>query len=341
MKRTTIQDVASQAKVSIATVSRYLNGRYESMGEATRRRIADVIDELGFRPNALAQGLKGNRTRIVAAVVVNTSYPFCVGFLRTLGNMLSLAGYHLFVCESGGDEARERQIIESLLAQRVDAIVVQSDGHNNHLLDDIAKTMPVVFADRGFDVPNAYHVTTNNFELAERVTQHLIYEGYERILYVTEDPGTTVTTRQNRLDGYRLACERADFEPIEVIVNRKDVRSYQAVYDLLPAASQSGTVPIAVFTANSLLMVQLYKRLANSGLSMPNQLGLATFDDPDWAQFVEPSLTCIRQPAFEMGEDTGKRLLDLLERNIQISEDARCVVVPSTLIIGGSSQRNG
>lgn len=336
-KRITIQDVASQAGVSITTVSRYLNGRYASMGKATRTRIGEVIDELGYRPNALAQGLKGNRTHIVAAVVVNTTYPFCVGFLRPLGNVLSRAGYHLFVCETGGDIQRERDIIESLLAQQVDAMVVQSDGHNNHLYGEIATTMPVVFADRGFDVPSAYHVTTNNYEASKRVTQHLIDSGYKQILYVTEDPEDVIPTRQHRLNGYTDACLEANLETWTIIVDKSNQATFQTVYDAIPSAEDKAALPMAIYTANGLLMVQLYHRLVHSGLNVPNQLGLATFDDPEWAQFVEPSLTCVRQPAVAMGEHTAKFLLELLERGA-VLDDAKKQVVPSTLIIGGSTE---
>ncbi|GMA63603.1 hypothetical protein GCM10025859_40430 [Alicyclobacillus fastidiosus] len=227
-KRVTIQDVARHAGVSITTVSRFLNERYDSMSEATRGRIEAVIRDLGYRPNALAQGLKGNRTKIVAAVVVNMSYPFCVGFMRSLNQTLSPAGYHLFVSETAGNPDRERAVVQSLQAQRVDAMVLQTGGQNNDLLAAIATQMPVIFVDRKYSVPGVTNVITNNREASEQLTAHILEQGYRRVLYVTEEEDG-VHTRKERLQGYLQACHKRSIKPWVITVDRDQKDTFDVV----------------------------------------------------------------------------------------------------------------
>ncbi|EPZ42520.1 LacI family DNA-binding transcriptional regulator [Alicyclobacillus acidoterrestris] len=336
-KRVTIQDVARHAGVSITTVSRYLNERYDSMSEATRSRIAEVIRNLGYRPNALAQGLKGNRTKIVAAVVVNMSYPFCVGFMRSLNQVLSPAGYHLFVSETGGDSERERAVVQSLHAKRVDAMVLQSDGKNANLLAEIAKQIPVILVDRAYSIPHVTNVITNNLEASQRLTEHLFDQGYSRVLYVTEAEDG-VHTRRERLQGYLSACQVHSVAPFVVTVDREREDTFQAVLDGLVAVKAQA--PIAIYTGNGLLMLRLYPKLMELGLHVPSELGIATFDRPDWAELVKPSLTCVEQPVDAMGAITGEMLLDRLEKpgetaNVTVPGEKK---IASDVIVGGSTQ---
>ncbi|WAH36914.1 LacI family DNA-binding transcriptional regulator [Alicyclobacillus dauci] len=333
-KRVKIHDVAERAGVSITTVSRYLNERYEAMSDATRQRIASVIEELGYRPNVLAQGLKGNRTRSIAAIVVNMGYPFCVGLIRSLNRVLSPAGYNLFVCETGGDRMRERDMIESVQAQGVDGMVLQTGGQNNDLLADIAKVMPVIFVDRYFDLPNVTNVITNNLDASRQMTDYLYRSGYKRILYVTEAEAG-INTRKDRLAGYIEASGEAGVSPWVIKVDRGDQATFKDAAEAL--ATPDLPWPRAVYTANGLLMMQLYRYVREKGFEVPTELGLATFDEPDWAGLVAPTLTCVRQPIDEMGEWTGRQLLAHLSKHLEPTGQSRLEVIESGLVIGGST----
>lgn len=328
-KRVTIQDVAAESGVSITTISRYLNGRYEAMSESTRQRIQDVIREMGYRPNALAQGLKGNKSRMVAAIVVNMGYPFCVGFIRSLNQVLSPAGYNLFVSETGGDPVRERDIIRSLQAQQVDAMVLQTGGQNNDVLAEIAKSIPVVLVDREFEVENATNVLTDNFAASRELTSHLASCGYRTIQYVTEaEEG--IRTRADRLRGYLVTCEELGIKPHIHVVQRGNVSTFERVS--VEVQKQVALGSTAVYTANGLLMMELYPFLSALGYHVPDELGLATYDDPDWATLVDPSLTCVRQPIDEMGEYTGSVLLREMENRAELTGDSQRIELPSTLV---------
>lgn len=309
------------------------------MSPATRRKIADVIDQLGYRPNALARGLKASQTKSVAAIVVNMGYPFCVGFLRSLSRMLASQGYHLFVAETDGDAAVERDVIQSMFSQRVDAMVLQSGGDNNDLLASIASQIPVVLVDRAFDVDHVTNMITNNAEASSEMTRHLFDRGYRRVVYVTE-PEAAAPTRVERLRGYLEVCTERGIEPMVVRVERNDDGAMADVARNIPSLSIER--PFAVYTANGLIMMALYKPLRALELRVPEEMGLATFDEPDWASLVDPSLTCVSQPVDEMGTLAATVVLEQIGGVIDTQDDDAAVsrtarVIPSTLILGGST----
>jgi len=308
-RKVTIQDVARDASVSITTVSRYLNQRYDSMSVETKMRIERVIEELHYQPNAFAQGLKANKSKMMAVVVVNIGYPFCVSLIRSLNHVLSTAGYNLIVCETGGQAKREAQILKSLAGQRVDAMVLQTNGENNDLIAEIAGDMPVVLVDRQFSIPGAMNVITDNRESSLLMTTHLIKQGYHQIIYVTEAEGQ-LSTRVQRLSGYLAGCEEQGYTPWVGWVNREDKQSFDRLIQSIRARA---TASIAVYTANALLMLELHPLLQKIGFEIPQRLGLATFDEPDWAGLTTPSLTCVRQPVEDMGQITADILLRQLK----------------------------
>ncbi|WP_206832325.1 LacI family DNA-binding transcriptional regulator [Alicyclobacillus fructus] len=333
-KRATIQDVAREAGVSVTTVSRYLNGRYESMSDRTREKIADVIARLGYRPNALAKGLKAQRTQTVGAIVVNMGYPFCVGFLRAFSRALGAEGYHLMVAESEGDARRERQLIESLVANRVEAIALQTSGANNDYLEDLAREMPVVLVDRAFSLPHAYAIGTNNRDASREMAWQLFDLGYERIVYLTEDE-RGIPTRTERLEGYLEACRVALREPEVMRVRRGDASSFADAIARVDAEIRRGR-RTAVYSANGLILMECYRALRQLGHPVPSALGLATFDHPDWADLVDPPLTCVRQPVDEMGEEAARMVIARL-RGEDVPEKTR--VLASTLVMRESTGR--
>lgn len=336
-KRVTIEDVAKSAGVSISTVSNYLNKRYESMSTSTQGRIAKVIADLNYRPNVLAQGLKANKTRTVAAVLVNIGYPFCVSIMRSLTDVLSKEDYSLIVCETADDAERERKILDSLVAQQVDAIVIQTNGVNNDRLAEIAKMMPVVVVDREFSIPHIVNVITNNEASSEALTDALFDQGYERVLYVTESVGN-ISTRRDRLAGYKVSCEKHGRSPWIGWVNRSQSHTLSELAATL--LEENPTYPFAVYTANGLIMFELFPHLKRLHYSTPDQMGLATYDDPDWGRLISPPLTSIRQPTEEVGMFSARVIIDLLESKNIVSK-RQVKVMDSVLVLRESTARIG
>lgn len=308
-KRPTIEDVAREAGVSITTISRYLNERYEYMSAKTREKIDAVIQRLDYHPNAMAQGLKASRTKLVAVIVVNISYPFCASVIRALSDAMAPAGFGLLVFDTGGDPAREREFLLSLKSQNVEGIVIQTNGANQDLLREFAKELTLVMVDRRFNIPQAANVITNNENASYDLTTALFSSGYHEVIYVTE-PEKGVSTREDRLHGYRRACQSAGNPEAVEWVDKSDPSSLRSVVSGLQ--SRPPGRPFAVYTANALIMLDLYPQLLQLNRKVPEELGLATFDDPDWTNVTTPPMTSIRQPTEEMGRLAANLILSKL-----------------------------
>lgn len=320
--------------MSITTVSRYLNGRYEIMSENTKKRIQSVIETLNYQPNVLAQGLKGNRSRIVAVVVVNIGYPYCVALIRAIQDVLTTEGYSLAVCETGGDSNRELQVLQSLQAQQVDGLILQTSGHNNAEIRKIAAVTPVVLVDRSFSIPGVTSVVTNNESASKGITSFLFEEGYQNVVYVTEDVAG-ISTRAERLSGYQSACGFYARAPLVYLVNRDRLTSFSTVIRDLETMAQEQLT--AVYTANGLIMRELYPALLNKGFQGPSPIGVATFDEPDWADLIRPRLTCVRQPTQETGQWAAHEILRMISEGHTSTSDL-VHVLESTLVIGESTK---
>jgi LacI family transcriptional regulator, kdg operon repressor len=333
-KRVTIQEVAREAGTSITTVSRYLNGRYENMSQETKEKIKKIIEMLDYQPNTLAQGLKGNRSRIVAAVVVNIGYPYCVSLIRAIQDVLTPAGYSLAVCETGGDAERELRVLQSLQAQQVDGLILQTNGDNNEELHKIASRTPVVLVDRTFSIPRVASVVTDNEVASNTLTTHLLQQGYKNVMYVTEEVGQ-ISTRDQRLNGYIAACCARGVEPWICWVNRAHPDTFSHAIDALETKKDAR--PYAVYTANGLLMKEIYEALIDEGMHIPNLLGIATFDEPDWVNLIRPTLTCIRQPTQETGEWAANEILRRMAVDF-VPPVVEVQVLKSTLVYGDSTR---
>ncbi len=336
-RRITIEDVAREAGVSITTVSRFLNQDYGAMREETKNRIQSVIEQLGYHPNKFAQGLKRNRSKTIAVVVVNLGYPFCVGVIRSLSDALHQAGYSLLVAETGAHAEREEKVLRSLMAQPVDGIVIQTNGANNGLVEEIAKSTPVVLIDRQFDVPGAVNIVTDNAEASEQLTANLFAQGYERVLYVTEEL-QQISTRVDRLRGYEAACRKAGKLPWVAWIERARPSTLQEAVNELKATRPQK--PFAVYSANGLIMLDLYPLIRQLDYQVPSEMGIATFDEPDWAKIATPPLTCVRQPTREIGKSAADELLIALrsKQDASVRRTSR-IILPSKVIPAGATLR--
>ncbi|MBL0385901.1 LacI family DNA-binding transcriptional regulator [Tumebacillus sp. ITR2] len=334
-KKVTIRDVAHAAGVSIATVSRYINQNFSSMSEETKLRIEEVILTLNYHPNKMAQGLKG-QSRTLAVVVVNMSYPFCVSVIRSISEALNAAGYSLLVCETGDDPKRELTLLHSLVAHGVDGIILQTNGQNLKVLQDLAQKMPIVLVDRHFEIAGVKNVITNNEESSYLLTDALCTEGYECIYFISETLNG-LSTRTERLAGYQRACEERSLDPHVCWVDRSDPATFEAVMEQLRQHPRQQ--PFAVYTSNGLLMMELYPMLTGLALQVPQEMGIATFDEPDWVKLTQPRMTCIRQPTHEIGQLAATTVLERLRGDIKAHLQPAVQTIPSVLVFSPSTQR--
>jgi LacI family kdg operon repressor len=334
-KRVTISDVASLAGVSKTTVSRYLSGQYDALAEETCTRIAEAVKELDYRPNIMAQGLKGNRSKLIGIVVADITNPFSTAVLRGAEDVCKKNNYSIMVCNTDNDPAKERDYIFMLQSHRIDGLIITTTGENNEFLLNLTKdNIPVVLLDRrspeaGFDM-----VVTDNRGTTSKAVAFLINQGYKKIGFFSGPIGG-ITTRAERLDAFRSIFsnqKNSEVQSYEYEINFDDPNELEQKLDAFLSESK-GQVP-AIFAVNGVIMLKIILALQKKGLRIPDDIAVMGFDNLDWTPAVGSGITVIEQPTYELGVVAMERVLKRIEDNSSLPEN---IELPTKLIIRGST----
>lgn len=311
----TINDVAKKAGVSKSTVSQFLNGRYEFMGAETRKRIAAVVEETGYRPNAVARSLKQKKTHTIAAIVSSILNPFMTSSIRGAEDRCKESGFNLILCNSDDDPRQELEYLQTLLAKQIDGIIISTTGRNNEELRKLNQDgVPVVLFARSVTEIGADSVTVDNFAGVRMGIDHLVANGHTRIaFFVLPYSTTSVTPRRERAQAYRelVRLRGLPFQDDWLVETPNDeALLWQKVEPLLNA---QGEKPTAFFGGNDLMTMSLVRLLAKQGIRVPGQVAMIGFDEWEWAAYLSPPVTVVAQPSYEM----GWKATDILVRRIE------------------------
>jgi LacI family repressor for deo operon, udp, cdd, tsx, nupC, and nupG len=331
VRKPRIDDVARLAGVSTATVSRAL-ATPDQVKPTTRAAVARAVQETGYVLNLAARNLRTRRTRAVLAVVPDVSNVFFTQVLRGISDTLHLHGYRLVIADTGNDARRERDHAEFAQAGWVDGLLLL----NGRLLSPASSdarpaAIPTVsLCERitGSDLPL---VETANRDAARDMTEHLLQLGHRRVGYVAGPAGNIL--ERDRFAGYRdaLAAHAIDLDPSLILPGDYTLGAGEAAaaaYLSLPE------LPDAVFASNDAMAMGLIRGFAGAGLSVPDAISIAGFDDIEFAAAYNPALTTMRQERNEIGVQATRMLIDLIEgrepTSLQISLPAAIVKRNST-----------
>jgi LacI family transcriptional regulator len=318
----------------VATVSHVLNDTRPVLPH-TRQAVLDAIDELGYTPNTLARSLVTARTRSIGLAVSAISNPYFTEILQGVEAAALEHGYSLLIADPHDDPEHERKVVQLLHERRVDGVIVAPSAEPRGLLALLEQHgLPTVFLDRLIDgVPADTHrgdttedapeklepataplrfdqVCAENAEPMARLVTHLAGLGHRRIGLVAGLPGLSTTSE--RISGYRHALAASGLPFDERLVAHGDSAAdgaERATGALLSLAAP----PTALVTANNAMTIGALRTLRARGLSVPDDLALACFDDFAWADLFSPRLTAVSQPSKEIGAQAVRLLLDRLE----------------------------
>lgn len=325
----TIKDVARASGVSSMTVSRVINESQKVRPE-TRRRVEQAIAELGYVPSRLARGLSRQRTGTLAVIVPDVANPFFTQVVRAAEEVGRRGGYGVILCDTRADLSVERDVVEELIAHRVEGIVIApvSDLSAAHLrrLDEFR--VPCVLVDRTLPGVERDAVVGDSFAGARRLVEHLIALGHDRIGLIVES--NQVSTARDRRRGYEAALAAAGIalDPSLVVETAVDpVGGAEGMRRLLELEQR----PTAVFTVNNLVALGAIEAVRGAGLEVPDDVALVCFDDIEYASRLYPFLTALEQPA----ETFGTVATQLLLERIQGRGPARrhVVVLPGEFVV--------
>lgn len=300
----TIYDVARRAEVSPATVSRVVNG-HPNVDPGLADRVREAMSALDYRPNAVARNLRRSRTSLWGLIISDISNPFFTALVRGVDDVAQREGFSVVLCNTDEDLAKEGQYVNAALTEQMAGVIISPSGgalHVNRLAD---ARIPVVVIDRQLPDASVDTVLVDNEHGAELATAHLIGSGYRRIACITGPSG--LYTAERRLLGYRQALAAHDLPYDEALVRFGDYREgggYHAMASLLALDRR----PDAVFTANNMTTVGAVECATDAGLRVPDEFGVAGFDDLPWGNLIRPRLTTVAQPTYDLGRNAAELL---------------------------------
>jgi len=333
---TTISDVAVHAGVSVMTVSRYFNDPAK-LAAATFERVKTAVDELGYVPNATARSLTRGRSDTVALVVADMRHPFFLAIARGVEDVAQAAKYVLFLGNSHETLARERQYLETVISRRVDGVILAPTHGKRHNLEVLRQRgVPTVLIDRRLPDYDLDVVRGDTFTGGRILTEHLVAEGYRDIAFVGGTPG--VSSLVDRLGGYEQAMAQAGLTPRSML-GRYDQASGEKIVGAMVAAARRGeaSLPDALIAANNMVALGVLLALRKHAIRVPDDLAVAGFDDFDVASQLDPFLTVVRQPAYEMGREAMQLLLNRFEQGDRPTAER---VLPVELVVRRSTRRS-
>ncbi len=330
-KNLTINDIAAQAGVSKATVSRVLNTP-EKVAEKTRNRVLAVIRTTNYRPNPLARALNIQRTGIIGVIVSDITNPFYALMVRNIEEVCRAHHHYIFLCNTDGRREEEEFYIRSLVEKKADGIILgatQMDSKNLHLLYE--SEIPFIFVSRlPQERERCDYVTADNEQGGYMATQYLLSLGHTRIAYL----GGRWETSSNleRFEGYKKALMERDLPPQEEYLFSGEFRMEGGYEEGLRILALGKNRPTAVFCANDYMAIGLLEACRERRVKVPEELSIVGFDDIPLSALKSIQLTTVSQSVAELGALSGKILIDKI-LNPQKRNVRQQVVFPPKLVV--------
>lgn len=303
----TIVEVARLAGVSTSTVSHVINGT-RNVEPATRKKVQDAIEKTGYRRDALARAMRRSRTDSIGLVVSDAGEPAFAEMVHGVEYAAAAQNLTLVLANSAESPERESRAVQTLLQRRVDGLILARcpDSAPDVVAQLGEPSPPVVLLDRVFDGVPCDQVGADNRESMRRLAEHLLDSGHRRFVVVAGD--TRVPTLTERLAGFRDAAgARSDVEAV-VLEGIENGRLEAALAEALGRREAT-----CVIAASSPLAVAALEGLRDAGIAVPGDVAFATFDGFNHSDLFQPSITTVRQPAFDMGVAAVGLLLERLQ----------------------------
>jgi LacI family transcriptional regulator len=330
----TLHDVARAAGVHISTVSRALDpAKSARVKESTRTRIIEIANELGYRPDLVARGLKSGKTGTIGVVAADLGNTFVTPIIHGIAASLETVGMLPAIAETQDDHARMANIVDHMLSRRVDGIIaLAARTADKELLESANHLVPVILAGRPLDRTSLHQVVHDNEAGGRLVAEHLRSLGHANVAQLRGP--IDVANFPRRAKGFSSVAKEAGMieitipEQAERPVTEEGQRLMEALLDT------STELPTAVFAHNDLMALGALSVLRLRGMRVPDDMSIVGYNDLMTVAHLTPPLTTVRYQSLEAGRVAGKMMVDLLA-----GEHTDDVWLPPTLIARGSSRR--
>jgi LacI family transcriptional regulator len=336
-KEITIYDLAKKLNISIATVSRALKDD-PVVSKKTKKKIADLAQEMGYRSNNFARNLRNQKTNTIGVIIPRLNSYFMSTVIAGIESIANKEGYNLIISQSSESFDKEMASAKTMFNNRVDGVLVSLayDTENlAHFNSFFKRHIPLIFFDRVVEDENSTNILIDNRKAAYEATTHLIKQGCKRIVHITATPKRNVYV--DRLQGYKHALSDNDIpfkEDYVIISNLSQEAGAIAAQEIL----QMNPLPDAVFVANDNCAVGCMLALKHAGIKIPEDIAFVGFNNDPVSKVIEPNLTTINYPGYEMGEVAARNLINHLNGKATI-QSTNTIILRSELIIRDSSKK--
>lgn len=332
----TIRDIRNKTGLSLATISKYLNGG--NVLPENRKAIADAIEELHYEVNEVARGLATQRTRTIGVLIQSFDNIFAGTIVSNIERILRKHNYGTIVCDCQGDKKLEEEEIHFLLGKRVDGIItIPTAGNSEYLQHAVDRKIPVVLLDRAFGDAEFDSVLVDNKTAAWEAVQVLLENGHRKIGMICGDDSEY--TARERLRGYYKALENANVD-IRMDYVRRGKLTVEHGYQAMKAFLNMKDRPTAVFMSNYEITLGGVIAVNESGIPFPQEISMIGFDNFMLSKVVKPSLWMVSQPMEKIARQAAEIMLMRLESGAAEKMEPVQHIVLQTSIYQGQSVRN-
>ena len=311
--RITMADISRMAGVSVASVSKVVNGDYSRVSRETRERILRVVRETHYQPNRLARGLATKRTGILGLLVSDITNPFFAALAKGVEDRANASRYNVILCNTDDLPEREAAYADILRQTAVEGVIVTGGQRMDQglLTERLSRwSIPFVTIERYID-EQTVGVFLDNVKGTFMATRHLLDKGHRRIAFIGGD-AALATERNNRLVGYRDAMTGSDVGYDASLV-RLGTYHIETGSRMIAELLDAGVGFTAVVCGNDLIAFGVVNALRERGRSVPEDVSVIGYDDIFMASLFQPHLTTIRQPIYQMGSYAVESLLSLVQ----------------------------
>lgn len=306
----TIKRIAELASVSTATVSKVLSGKDQYISEPTRQRILEIVDEEGYIPNGIAKSLKMKKTKTIGIIMPDVMNLFFSELARGAEDAAEKKGYSVILCNTDNKESKEEKYLNVLQEKMVDGIIMTSAERSINKSINRIKT-PMVLVDRDIDTDKKVgRITVDNEKGIYNGVNYLINKGCKNIGFISGSKENRLS--EQRLKGYEKAINEHEIEIVtdNIYLESYSIESgYNGTISLLEKTNIDG-----ISCGNDLIAIGVIKALKEKKLRVPEDVKVIGFDDIAISKYMDPPLTTIKQPIYEIGEESVKMLINIIEK---------------------------
>ena len=330
MKNINIRELARELSLSVSTISKALHDSYE-ISEETKKRVLETAARLNYVPNPYASSLRGRRSKNIGVVIPEVADSFFSLAINGIESVAKEKGYHVLICLTHESFENEKTILKEFQGGRVDGVLMsvsRETSQSDHINDLISNGIPLIFFDRVCEDVETAKITTDDLESGYKAAKHLIQKGCDKIAFLSISKSLSISNK--RLEGYlqALGDHKLKADKKNIILCTNDAKKN---YLLIKKLLQQKNKPNGIVASVEKLTTPVYKACEALKLTIPKDVKMVCFSNLETASILNPSLTTITQPAFEMGKAAATLLFKALEKtNFNLTKES--LTIPSALI---------